>query len=169
MSFHKHISLSRGAFGLILMIYIASMAVLIPYQYLTLDGEVESEALEVVKGEMSRLQQVMNTEYRERGLQYAEKQLLEIGLDSNVVDLLLLAEDNHIIFSTRIAWKGQGVREVLPNLETGLFEKTRSDNMAEIIFPPDRSEILAVYPVIFQTDKRSLRGYKTSVLYLNMI
>ncbi|GEM_PF-994860 len=167
MSFLKHISLSRGAFGLILLIYIASMVVLVPYQYLTLDREVESEALEVVKREMSRLQQVMNTEFREGKLRYAEKQLLAMGLDSDVVDLILLAEDNHIIFSTRIAWKGQGVQEVLPNLETGLFKKTRSDNIAEIIFSPDRSGILAVYPVLSQADSKSLRGYKTAILYLS--
>ncbi len=167
MSFLKHISLSKGAFSLILLIYITSMAVLIPYQYLTLNKKVESEAIEVVKREMSNLQQEMSTAFREGKLRHAENQLLALGLDSDVIVLILLTKNNHIIFSTRMAWKGQAVQDVLPNFETGLFKKTRSNNISEIIFSPNRSEILAAYPVRSQADTKSLRGYKTDILYLN--
>ncbi len=166
MSKIKSISLSKGAFVLVLSLYVASMVVLIPYKYAVLEDEVESQGLEVVKREMFSLQHLVNVEFRDGELHHAESQVLSMGLDSNITNLVLLNESGHVIFSTRFAWKGRKVQEVLPNFKETLFEEARLVNAAKTVFSSDRNSILAAYPVDFSHKAKSLRGNKQGVIYL---
>lgn len=166
MNKFKNISLSKGAFALVLLIYVSSMLVLVPYKYSNLNGEVESQGLELVKREMFRLQQLVITEFRDGEPHHAENQILPMALDSNIVDLVLLGVDNSIIYATKISWKGQKIGEVLPSYKKSLFEEVRLENSAKTIFSSDRNSLLAVYPINFPSAGKSLRDHELGALYL---
>jgi len=166
MNFLKNISLSTGAFGLVLLLYVGSVVILTPYQYRALEEEVESQGLDVVKREMFRLQSVLETEYREGKPRHAENQILALGLNGDVTNLLLLDRGHNIVFSIRLAWKGRGIKEVFPQFEANLLEKAYLDNVADITFTSDRNRISAVYPIDFSVVGDSLREKETGLLYL---
>ncbi len=166
MKLLKNISLTRGAFGLVLFLSVASMAILVPYQYAVFEAEIESQGKEVVKREMSRLQDGIETEYREGHLTHTEKLVLATGLNNHVTKLLLLTADKTIIFSTRLAWKGQRVESVLPSFDGELLEKVDTDKRAKVVFSGDRSSISAIYPVNFSVTEKQLRENRGGFLYL---
>lgn len=168
MKFLSNISLGRGTFSLVLLLYLFSLVILVPYKHASLDREIESQALEVVKREMFRLQQAMDAKFS-KGLTgaAAESQILAMGLNSDITDLLLVSEKKQIIFSTKLAWKGRQLSEMLPDLKKEWFETIRLTNTADVIFSSDRRSISAIYPVSFPVLDSTLRNYKTGFLYLD--
>ncbi len=166
IKYFSNISLTSGSFGLLLLIYLLGGLIVVPYRYMMLNEEVELQGVEEVKREMSRLQGDLEAEYREGRLQFVERHILTVGLGGTITHLMLLSDRNRVLFSTRLAWKGQDITEVYPELDQRLIDEVRLSTTPMVTLSSSRNEVLAIYPVSLSVVGKSPREKKLGFLYL---
>ncbi len=153
----------------VLVISIGSIlwAIMTWQEYTLLKANLIKNSGQLIQHDMVLLQNELQSEIRKGYYDEAEQAVTIRGVNNHYNDLVLVDDQLRIRFSTKLAYKGKPVTEVLPLFDEQKFNKVTSRKHANVIWAEDECRFFSYFPVTLERQSNELRSQRVGVIFLD--
>jgi PAS domain S-box-containing protein len=152
----------------ILVVCIGSIiwAIMTWQEYTLLKTNLIKSSKQLIQQDMTLLQNELQTEIRKGFYDEAEQAVTIRGVNNHYKNLILVDDRMRVRFSTRFAYKGKAVTEVLPVFDMRQFDQVSSQKHAKVILAEDQCRFFSYFPVILGRRPNEMRSRRVGVIFL---
>ncbi len=136
-------------------------------EYTLLKTNLINSSEKLIQQDMTLLQNELQTEIRKGFYNEAEQAVTIRGVNNHYKNLILVDDRMLVRFSTRLAYKGKSVTEVLPVFDTRKFNEVSSQKHANVILAEDQYRFFSYFPVILERRPNEIRSRRVGVIFLD--
>lgn len=128
----------------------------------------EQTAATNLKASVSQAARMIEHLFRhdEDGNQFVDL-VIQLGANQNYLSVLLFNDKNVVIRSSDYSRKGSSVAGTVAVPLLPIFSRTRQTLKGTVRLSPDRSKLIAVYPILLKALPNELRSSRVGVLYVD--
>ncbi len=152
----------------VLVIFIGSIiwAIMTWQEYTLLKTNLIKSSKQLIQQDMTLLQNELQTEIRKGFYDEAEQAVTIRGVNNHYNNLILVDDQMHVRFSTKLAYKGKAVTEVLPVFDILQFDQVSSQKHAKVILAEDQCRFFSYFPVTLERRPNEMRSRRVGVIFL---
>jgi signal transduction histidine kinase/PAS domain-containing protein len=136
------------------------------HQYAQLQRLVDDSAERSIRTQMSRLQRLVATALDNADHSAVEREVTSFGVQREIVAVAAMDHTGHVMYATRLAWKGAPAANVLPGFDENRWRQVIETGLPQLLKSDDGRRMMAYYPLPLPAPGE-IRGTRRGGLFLS--